>query len=280
MQNLRVTLVQPNQVWENKAANLEKYEQLLRDVESDLIVLPEMFQTCFTMNTKLGESSQNSESISWLEQMAEEKNAAFYTSLIIREDGRYFNRGVFVEPNGTVTFYDKRKTFGLAKENEHFQNGRSEVIVTYKEWKIQLQICYDLRFPEIVRNKISNQQAHYDVILYVANWPEKRSEHWKALLRARAIENQCFVVGVNRVGRDEMGFAYSGDSRLIDALGNEQKMNAHEEMTKTIVMNKNDLMKIRELLPFLKDGEQELPLRTRLNGMNHIYLLHFNFKQL
>lgn len=255
MQNLRVTLVQPNQVWENKAANLEKYEQLLRGVESDLIVLPEMFQTCFTMNTKLGESSQNSESISWLEQMAEEKNAAFYTSLIIREDGRYFNRGVFVEPNGTVTFYDKRKTFGLAKENEHFQNGRSEVIVTYKEWKIQLQICYDLRFPEIVRNKISNQQAHYDVILYVANWPEKRSEHWKALLRARAIENQCFVVGVNRVGRDEMGFAYSGDSRLIDALGNEQKMNAHEEMTKTIVMNKNDLMKIRELLPFLKDGE-------------------------
>lgn len=255
MQNIRITLVQPDQIWENKAANLEKYEQMLRGVASDVILLPEMFQTCFTMNTKLGESFENSESISWLEQMAEEKNAAFYTSLIVREDGRYFNRGVFVEPSGTITFYDKRKTFGLAKETEHYQRGHSEVIVNYKGWNIQLQICYDLRFPEIVRNKISNQKAHYDVILYVANWPEKRSEHWKALLRARAIENQCFVAGVNRVGKDEMRFTYSGDSRLIDALGNEQLINSHEERVETFVMNKNDLIKIRELLPFLKDGE-------------------------
>lgn len=253
MQNLRITLVQADQIWENAEDNFKSYSRLLKGVETDLILLPEMFQTCFSMNTHLSESFEQSQSINWLKEMAREMNAAFYTSLMIEEEGKFYNRGVFVQPNGNISTYDKRKTFGLAGEDKHFTGGKSETIVNFKGWNIQLQICYDLRFPEIVRNQISNDNAAYDVILYVANWPEKRSEHWKALLKARAIENQCYVIGVNRVGIDANGFNYSGDSRCIDALGIEESLSPGKEEVRTIVMKKNDLDKIRELLPFLKD---------------------------
>lgn len=254
MQDLRVTLVQADQVWEDAEANFRKYESLLISTETDLVVLPEMFQTCFSMNTSLAEPFESSSGIAWLKGMAKKMDAAFYTSLMIKDNGKFFNRGIFMRPDGTFEFYDKRKTFGMAKEDQYFDSGSKEVIVDYLGWKLQLQICYDLRFPEIVRNRLANQNPAYDVILYVANWPQKRNTHWKALLRARAIENQCYVIGVNRVGEDGNGFAYSGDSVCVDALGSEKVLEPENEEVRTIVMNKDDLNKIRELLPFLKDA--------------------------
>lgn len=254
MQDLTVTLVQADQIWENVQDNLDHYASLLSSIEStDLIVLPEMFQTAFSMNTSFAEK-MTGPSVSWLKKMAAEKNCAIYTSLMISEDDTFYNRGMFVFPSGEFKTYNKRKTFGLAKEDEHFTAGNQEQIVSWKGWNIQLQICYDLRFPEICRNRIlENGFAAYDLILYVANWPEKRSAHWNALLKARAIENQCYVVGVNRVGTDFHGFSYSGDSKVIDALGVESVVPHGIESCTNLVINKEELIKIREMLPFLSD---------------------------
>jgi omega-amidase len=257
MQDLRITLVQANQIWEDKLANLAHYEALLKEVKTtDLIVLPEMFHTCFSMRPeRLAEKMDSSIGLDWLKKQADTRNAAFYTSLIIEEDGKYFNRGVFVEPDGTITEYDKRKRFGLAGEDIVFAAGNSERIVHYKGWNINLQICYDLRFPENVRNYLVDGEARYDVIIYVANWPERRSTHWTTLLKARAIENQAYVVGVNRVGEDANQLIYSGDSLLISALGETiSNFQQREESVETHVLKMSDLHQIRENLPFLKDS--------------------------
>lgn len=256
MQDLRVALVQTNQVWEDKRANLSHFSALLAAIEQvDLILLPEMFQTGFSMNAEqLAEDMSHSSSIKWLKELALKKDAAVYTSMIISEDGSFYNRGLFVQPNGTITAYDKRKTFGLAGEDLTYASGSDEKIVHYKDWNIQLQICYDLRFPEIVRNRMtSNQTAAYDVILYVANWPARRNEHWKALLKARAIENQSYVVAVNRIGEDANGLSYSGDSVVVDAIGTVDFCDAGNEEVKIVTLTKENLNATRELLPFLKD---------------------------
>ncbi len=258
MQNLRVTIVQANQIWENKPANLENYIHLLQNCEeTDLIVLPEMFHTSFSMNAeKFAESMDDSLGINWLRTTSKEKNCAIYTSLIIKENEKFYNRGVFVFPTGEITSYDKRKTFGLAGEDKVFTAGKKKTIVEYKGWKIQLQICYDLRFPEISRNELdSNQSPLYDVLVYVANWPEKRRIHWQTLLTARAIENQSYVIGVNRIGEDGTGLLYSGDSQVSDALGNITWLSTNKEEVRQIILIKNDLQKIRADLPFLKDKD-------------------------
>jgi omega-amidase len=256
MQDLRVTLVQADQKWEDKTANFENYRRLLDGVKTDLIVLPEMFQTGFSMNTsEMAEDLESSKSIEWLKQFAIEKECAIYTSLMINRDGKVYNEGVFVQPDQRTSYYSKRKTFGLAGESDHFASGNDETIVDYLGWNIQLQICYDLRFPEIVRNRIlPNQLPAYDVILYVANWPEKRSTHWSSLLNARAIENQSYVIGVNRVGTDEKGLSYLGNSKLVNALGEEEKLQLKEECVKTYTLKMNVLRNVRESLPFLKDA--------------------------
>lgn len=257
MQDLRITLVQANQIWEDKLANLAHYESLLEDVkETDLIVLPEMFHTCFSMRPeRLAEKMDTSIGLDWLKKQAETRNAAFYTSLIIEEDGKYYNRGVFVEPDGAIMVYDKRKRFGLAGEDAVFAAGIYEKIVHYKGWNINLQICYDLRFPENVRNYLVDGGARYDVIIYVANWPERRSTHWNTLLKARAIENQAYVVGVNRVGEDANQLVYSGDSQLITALGEViSTIQPTTETVETHVLKQTDIQAIRENLPFLKDS--------------------------
>lgn len=255
MQDLKVTLVQADQVWQDKEANFKNYTLLLEGVETDLILLPEMFQTGFSMSVDiLKEGFEQSASIQWLKELASKKNAAIYTSLIIEEKDNIYNRGVFVKPDGSITCYDKRKAFGLAGEDQFFTAGQSETIVNYLGWNLQLQICYDLRFPEIVRNRIlPNQYAAYDVILYVANWPSKRASHWNMLLNARAIENQCFVLGVNRVGIDNKNHHYSGDSKLVSPLGEELKLINDIENIKTVVLEASVLEGIREMLPFLKD---------------------------
>lgn len=256
MQDLTIGLVQTQQFWEDKASNLSHFEALIASTEGiDLYILPEMFHTGFSMNVDaLAEEMENSLGINWLVQQAKQKQAAFYTSLIIKENNHFFNRGVFVEPTGTITSYDKRKTFGLAGEDQFYTAGNTTKIADFKGWKFQLQICYDLRFPEISRNAIdTNGNTNYDVLLYVANWPERRRSHWKALLPARAIENQCYVIGVNRVGKDGNELIYSGDSCVINMLGETLSQNANFEGVIQVKMNKKELEETRKQLPFLKD---------------------------
>lgn len=253
--DLIVTLVQVNQIWEDKEANFKNYERLLESTEqSDVILLPEMFNTGFSMNaSELAESYSESKSIEWLKSISSSKNTAIFTSLIIEEENHYFNRGVFIEPNGSVSIYDKRKTFGLAGEDLVFSRGEKSTIVNYKGWNIRLQICYDLRFPEISLNQHENGFPEYDLLLYVANWPERRSTHWRTLLPARAIENQCYVAGVNRVGADNTGLTYSGDSCVVDLLGNRIVDVVNEEEVVSVVLSGSELNELREKLPFLKD---------------------------
>jgi omega-amidase len=256
MQDLSVTLVQADQVWEDKLANQVHFNTLLSTMPSqvDLIILPEMFDTGFSMNTELAEEWENNTSLTFLREMAQTKNAAVYTSVMCRENGKFYNRGVFVYPNGDHSVYDKRKTFGLAGEDQVFTAGNTEQIIHFKGWNIQLQICYDLRFPEICRNRLTeDKNPAYDLLIYVANWPERRSVHWKTLLQARAIENQCYVIGVNRVGKDGKELSYSGDSACITALGEATFCEAGKETMQLIHLSQKSLQQIRTTLPFLKD---------------------------
>ena len=254
MQDLKVTLVQANQIWEDKKENYTNYSKLLTNVETDLIVLPEMFNTAFSMNVQeLAEDWQESSAVNWLKNLSKTKNAAVYTSLIIKDNNSIYNRGVFILPSGEISYYDKRKLFGLANEDKFFTAGKNEVIVSYKNWNINLQICYDLRFPELIRNRIESEATAYDLLLYVANWPEKRINHWDALLLSRAIENQCYVIGVNRVGQDRNELNYSGHSKLIGPLGEVDQLPSGKEMSKTVIMVKTSLESTRKKLLFLID---------------------------
>lgn len=254
MQDLKVTLVQANQIWEDKQSNYDNYEQLfaLINFPTDLILLPELFDTGFSMNISLAEEMENSTGIHFLKKRAKTLNVAFYTSLMIREGIHVFNRGIFVLPNGDLHTYDKRKSFCLGGEHKYYTAGKIEKIVEYKSWKFNLQICYDLRFPEIARNFEVNNVPKYDVLLYVANWPSKRVEHWKTLLKARAIENQSYVIGVNRVGEDPNGLVYTGDSLCADALG-QVTGNSEGQSIFTTTLSQSTLNNTRLSLPFLRD---------------------------
>lgn len=254
MQDLKVTLVQANQIWEDKQANFKNYSRLLKSIEhqTDLIILPEMFDTGFSMSIQLAESWEKNSSLDYLIELAAEYNTAIYTSMMAKVDDTIFNRGVFVFPTGDVQTYDKRKSFGLGGEDKYYTSGNKETIVEFRGWKINLQICYDLRFPEIARNYEVNGIPKYDLLLYVANWPVKRAEHWKSLLKARAIENQSYVIGVNRVGVDKNGLIYSGDSMCVDSLG-ESMVQLENETVFTTTLSKLTLNSTRTSLPFLKD---------------------------
>jgi omega-amidase len=256
MSNLKVSLVQTQQFWEDKQANYGHLDQVLSQVgETDLIVLPEMFNTGFSMKPALfAEEMSNSEALAWLKVNAINKDCAIYTSFMVKENNHFFNRGIFMLPSGEYYQYDKRQLFSLAGEDDVFSAGNEKVVIAYKGWNILLQICYDLRFPEIQRNKLdSSLKPDYDLLLTVANWPKSRSSHWKTLLIARAIENQCYVVGVNRVGTDGKGLVYSGDSVAIDALGNIEGCEEGAEKIISTLLSKKKLTTIRNLIPFLKD---------------------------
>lgn len=255
MQNLKVSLVQTEQYWEDKSKNLQHLTELLAEVETtDLIILPEMFNTGFSMNVdKLSENIEG-ESIQWLKALSKQKNAAVMASLIIVAQDKFYNRLVFIYPdNEEIAYYDKRQRFTLAKEDQYFSAGTSKTILSYKGWKINLQVCYDLRFPEIARNSVQEGTFDYDLLIYVANWPAKRSHHWKQLLIARAIENQCYTIGVNRVGTDDNELAYSGDSVLINPNGEADFLKPNKEEVRTFEITKDELSTLRQTLPFLKD---------------------------
>ena len=255
MQNLNIGLLQFDQAWEDKSLNYQKIRALLSsDVDVDLLLLPEMFNTGFSMNTSQGESMENSGGINFLKTLSSELNCAIFTSLIISEGKKHFNRGVFIDTNQNIQLYDKRKTFGLAGEDKVFTAGEVPTLVEFKGWRINLQICYDLRFPELTANRLaSDSTPKFDMILYVANWPEKRQEHWNTLLKARDIENQSFVIACNRVGIDFNNITYSGGSCVINAVGTVMSKESSKEELILTTIDISDLNEIRDQLPFLKD---------------------------
>ena len=255
MQDLNISIIQFNQSWENISENYQRIEKLLPQMkDSDLLVLPEMFHTGFSMNTDLAEEWTENKALNVLKEWSGRSNSAIYTSLMVRENNLFFNRGVFVEPSGKVSIYNKRRSFGLGGEDQIFTEGTTETIVEFKGWKMNMQICYDLRFPELIRNRIqADGQAAYDVLLYVANWPNKRILHWSTLLQARAIENQCYSIGVNRVGVDGNDIVYSGASAIYDGLGNSVLEMDNQEAVQTCTLSYTDLQQLRIQLPFLKD---------------------------
>lgn len=249
---MRVAILQTDLIWENPLANrlLLESEILSCNQKFDLLVLPEMFTTGFTMFPEHLAETMQGETVVWMQQVAKKTKAALTGSLIILDNGNYYNRMLFVFPNGTVDYYDKRHLFSLAGEANHYTKGNEKKIVTYKNWNICLQICYDLRFPAFSRNK-----ENYDLLLYVANWPKPRTNAWNILLKARAIENMCYVIGVNRVGKDNNNNDYIGNSQAIDILGNELLHCADKKGIFVVKLKKEDLLLTREKLPFLNDQD-------------------------
>jgi omega-amidase len=262
MSKLTITAIQSNLVWENKAANLLMLEQKIKSIEeqTEIIVLPEMFSTGFSMSAKVLAEDMDGETVGWLKRVAAENKIILTGSIIVKENEIFYNRLIWMLPNGEYGCYDKRHLFGFGNETEHYSAGNKRLIASVKSWKINLQICYDLRFPVWARQAPSSSErtggeAEYDVLIYVANWPERRSHAWKTLLCARAIENQCYVVGVNRVGDDGNNIYHSGNSMVIDPLGQVLYHKADEEDIFTIALDKEKLNEVRSKFPFLKDGD-------------------------
>lgn len=250
---MKVAIIQSDIVWENPKANRQLFEEKINAIAEnvDLIVLPEMFSTGFTMNPSEVAETMQGETASWLQLMAKSKNSAITGSIIIKENDNYYNRMVFVFPNGEMKSYDKRHLFSLAKEDEVFTSGTKKVIVQYNDWKICLQICYDLRFPVFARNV-----EDYDLLIYVASWPKPRVNAWDILPRARAIENLSYVIGVNRIGLDGNNYEYIGHSQIVDFLGNHVIEPFEEEAVKIISLDKNQMLDTRSKLNFLNDRDR------------------------
>lgn len=291
MSTLTITTIQTNLHWEDKAANLKMLEEKIMGIpdKTEIVVLPEMFNTGFTMRPEQLAETMEGETVSWMKRVAMKKRVVLVGSVAVvnaRTEGGnkqtetvslFTNRLVWMLPNGQYGYYDKRHLFAFAGEDQHYTAGNKRLIASVKGWKINLQVCYDLRFPVWARNRsfaapdaiastaaqddkvISGRlamQPEYDVLIYVANWPERRSHAWKTLLQARAIENQCYVVGVNRVGNDGNNIYHSGDSMVIDPLGEVLYTKKDEEDIHTITIDKAQLDAVREKLPFLRDGDE------------------------
>ena len=256
MNTISITLIQSDLAWEDKAANLLQFEKKINSIKeaSQIIVLPEMFSTGFSMKPSVLAEKMDGETVQWMKRIAAEQKKIITGSVIIEEDQQYFNRLLWVLPNGTVGVYDKRHRFAFAGEDNFYTAGNKRLITSVNGWKINTQICYDLRFPVWARQQ-SKEEPEFDVLLYVANWPERRSHAWKSLLIARAIENQCYVIGVNRVGKDGNGIEHSGDSILIDPLGEVLYTKAQIEEISTHELSKEKLLEVRSKFPFWKDAD-------------------------
>jgi len=257
MSTLAITTIQTDLIWEEKSANLLMLEQKINRIEqkTEIVVLPEMFNTGFSMKPERLAETMDGESVEWMKRMSRENGIVLTGSLMIEEDGNYYNRMIWMLPNGQYGHYDKRHLFAYAEEDKHYSPGNKRLIASVKGWKINLLVCYDLRFPVWARQVQNEAGAEYDVLIYVANWPERRSHAWKTLLCARAIENQCYVVGVNRVGTDANNIHYSGNSLIIDPLGQVLYHMADEEDVNTITLQKELLEETRTKFPFWKDAD-------------------------
>lgn len=257
--SLTFTLIQTKLHWEVKLANLMMLEEKINAIQqkTEVVVLPEMFSTGFSMQPEEFAETMDGPTIAWMKKIASTKKIILTGSLIIEENKKYFNRLIWMLPNGIFGYYDKRHCFAYAGEHEHYTSGNKRLIAQVKGWKINLQICYDLRFPVWARQASDpKNETEYDVLLYVANWPERRNHAWKTLLTARAIENQCYVIGVNRVGNDGNEIYHSGDSMVIDPLGEILYHKAHDEDIFTITLDKEKLQLTRNKFPFWKDGDE------------------------
>jgi predicted amidohydrolase len=253
MSPLKVTIIQSAIAWQAPAANLTHYAELMENIEgpTDLIILPEMFTTGFTMDPAGNAEPMDGPAMNWLADQAAKAQAVITGSLVIEEDGKYYNRLVWMTPDGSYQTYDKRHLFKMAGEHEHYAAGRERLVVELKGWRVCPMVCYDLRFPVWVRNDDA-----YDLLIYTANWPDKRSYDWNTLLRARAVENQCYVVGVNRVGADANGHAYNGDSCVIDPGWNKTLYHVEQaEAVHTETLSMEHLLEVRQKLPFLADRD-------------------------
>ncbi len=253
MCDLRVAILQSELHWENVEKNLKLFSTQILAIESevDLIVLPEMFNTGFTMNSEELAEPMNSVSMQWMLEMAKTKEAVITGSIIIEEGDKYFNRLIWMQPDGTNEYYDKRHLFRMMDENNHYAGGDKRLIVELKGWKICTMICYDLRFPVWSRNR-----NDYDCLLYIANWPTARREAWTTLLRARAHENQAYVIGVNRIGEDGNRISFSGDSVIIDPKGATIcECEMEKEVTETATLSFSDLKDFREKFPISLDAD-------------------------
>jgi predicted amidohydrolase len=257
---LSVTLIQSDIIWEAPEQNRARYEAIIAELPrpQEIVLLPEMFSTGFSMDPKRLAEPMDGPSVSWMRATAAKHRIILAGSLIISEGGLYFNRLIWMQPDGIFHTYDKRHLFGYAQENEHYAPGDTRLIVQVKGWRICPLICYDLRFPVWARNAgpDAEDRVPYDVLLYVANWPERRSLAWKTLLQARAIENQAYCIGVNRVGEDGKGIAYSGDSSVFSPLGEPLWQQSGAAAVHTQVLEWEPLQAARQQFPFLKDADR------------------------
>jgi omega-amidase len=249
---MKVALIQSSLFWENPTANRNYFKEKINAIDEkvDLIVLPEMFTSGFSMNPKSLAETMQGETISWLQSLAKAKKSAITGSLIVKENNNFYNRLVFVFPSGEIQFYDKRHLFTLAGEDKVYTSGKEKLIVDYFGWKICPLICYDLRFPVFARNI-----EDYDVLIYVANWPKPRINAWDILLKARSVENMCYTIGVNRIGFDNNNFEHVGHSQAVDFLGNYILEPQETEGVFIVELNKEKLLETRKKLGFLNDRD-------------------------
>lgn len=249
---MKIALIQTSLIWENPIENRshlsQKINGFLEDV--DLIVLPEMFSSGFTMNPETVAETMQGETIAWLQHLAKAKNCAITGSLVINENNKYYNRLIFIFPDGEIKTYDKKHLFTLAGEEKIYTAGKDKLIIEYKGFRICPLICYDLRFPVFSRNV-----EDYDVLIYVANWPKTRVNAWDILLKARAVENMSYVIGVNRIGIDNNNLEYVGHTQAIDFFGNYLLEPQETEGVFIIELDKNKMLETREKLPFLDDKD-------------------------
>lgn len=261
MQDLRVTLIQANTVWHDAAANRTLYGELCLSVkgQTDLIVLPETFLSGFSSDVAASALSMQSESIDWLQTLARECEAVVTGSIVIRDADKAFNRLIWMRPDGTHGHYDKRHLFRMAGEHERFGMGQARLIVELNGWRICPMVCYDLRFPVFARNRFADakpENRDYDALLFVANWPSPRSYAWKTLLRARAIENLSYCVGVNRTGTDGNNISYSGDSVVLDYLGQPMIECGAQPQVVTTTLSWTALQEHRSRFPAYLDADE------------------------
>ena len=268
MSTLTITTIQTDLHWEDKSANLQMLKEKISSIKEkmEIVILPEMFSTGFSMKPEILAEKMDGETVRWMASVASAYNIILTGSVIIEEEGSYFNRLIWMLPNGQMGYYDKRHCFAYANEDKHYSSGNKRFIASVKGWKVNLQICYDLRFPVWSRQSVYSHlpkengtgpaKPEYDLLIYVANWPERRINAWKTLLQARAIENQSYVVGVNRTGTDGNNIFYSGETMIVDAMGEVLYTKANEEDVFTTTLDKLKLDETRRRLPFLEDADR------------------------
>ncbi len=253
MNDLKITIIQTELHWHNPKANRSDFAQLIENIEesTDVIILPEMFTTGFTMAATENAEPEPGETLHWMQQQATQNQAVITGSLIIEQHGHFYNRMYWVEPNGDYQSYDKKHLFTYADEHHHFTAGRERLIVEYKGWRVCPLVCYDLRFPVWSRNDVD-----YDVLIYIANWPAPRRAAWQSLLKARAIENMAYVAGVNRIGSDGNDLHYAGDSTIYNAVGEPMSVpDIQTPFVETLTLCNDTLQQQRSHFGFLNDRD-------------------------